>query len=262
MTTVQTMLARCALCVCIALLVQAQHGCAQRRGPELVPPRVHVSPYDTRDGDVLWAVAPLANESGTSAADVLRISDALAAAAAEVRGVTALPVNRTLAAMRALEMDAVRSPQDAASLASALGVDGILVGSITAYDPYDPPTLGLSVALYAPEGTPGLSSGWLDPRELQEAYTDHHILVETRFHDRPASVVSEHLNARNHEVLMALRRFAEGRHETESALGWRRYTASMELYTEFAAHHAVGRLLEEERLRLVRFAAGDRQRNR
>jgi hypothetical protein len=33
---------------------------------------------------------------------------------------------------------------------------------------------------------------------------------------------------------------------------WRIYLASMDLYTQFAAHHTVGRLIDEEWLRLAR----------
>ncbi len=92
----------------------------------------------------------------------------------------------------------------------------------------------------------------LDPKALSMAYTDFGQFDGNRFGGDPITVVSEHLNARNHEVLMAVRNYAIGRSDQMSALGWRSYTASMELYTQFAAHHCVGRLIDEEWLRLAR----------
>ncbi len=221
-------------------------SCASK--PELVAPEVLVSPYGPSASTVIWAVAPLANESGTSVVDPLMVTDALVARASEVRGVTTVPLNRTLTAMRALKMAGVRSPADARRLADALGVDGIIVGSITAYDPYDPPKIGLMIGLYSHSRTSQMRNP-IDPKALQAAGSDRMIVQNG---DEPSSMVSEHLDAQNHEVLMNLRRYAEGRHNPRSALGWRAYTASMELYAEFAAHWSVTRLLQEEQLRVTR----------
>lgn len=219
-------------------------GCANKAA--LVAPEVLVSPYNTAGGGVLWAVAPLANESGTSIVDSYAVTDAVIARAAEVRGITTLPLNRTIAAMRALRMNAIRSPADALRLADALGVDGIIVGSITAYDPYSPPKLGLMLGLYTRASR--RQPDW-DPRTLQTSGIDRPVQTAD---ENPSVVIAEHLDAQNHEVLMNVRRYAEGRYEQDSALGWRRYTASMELYTEFAAYWSVYRLLQEERLRVAR----------
>lgn len=234
-----------------ALLVAAAlfaGGCAGREA-ELVPPEQIVAPYPAAARDILWAVAPFRNESGTSAADALKVSDAFVASITSARGLAALPMNRTLAAMRALGMPAVASPQDARILADALGADGILVGTITAYDPYDPPKLGITLGLYARPGMPGSSQTPLDPRALAASPRDDTPLLASS--DEPLSLVSEYLDARSHETLMEVRRYAEGRHDQETSLSWRRYTASMDLYVEFAAHRCLSRILQEERLRLA-----------
>ena len=251
MTSVQTMFATSLWLGAVIALVG---GCAKhdRYGP-LTEPHVLVAPYDTSQGQVLWAVVPLRNESGTSAADPLEISDAVVAAAAQVRGVRAKPLNSTIAAMRALKMDRVDNPTQAKALAAEMGVDGLILGSITAYDPYDPPVLGLALVLYArggPMDTRG--SAQLDTRTLVYQPTDYRYFSRSTFNDAPASAVSEHLDARNQGVQMLLRRYAEGRIDSKSALGWRTYMASMGLYTQFAAHHTVGRLLDHEWLRLAR----------
>ncbi|MCW5765841.1 MAG: hypothetical protein KIT68_07680 [Phycisphaeraceae bacterium] len=229
----------------------ATSGCAPSK-PGLTEPEVLVAPYQTGGARVLWAVAPLRNESGTSAADAMMVSDALAARAAEIRGVSCLPVNRTVAAMRTLRMPSVSSPADARRLAQALGCDGILVGTITAYDPYDPPTLGLTVGLYGRDGSAIAPAGpSLDVRELRTAGADA-TAAASAWSEQPLSVAAEHLDSKNHEVLMNLRRYAEGRHDPTGPMGWRKYTASMDLYSEFAAFWTLRRLLDQERLRLAR----------
>lgn len=249
MTREQTMLAALTL----ALLGLVCGGCNSNRRDRLDTPRVIVSPYDTTNGDVLWAVVPPNNESGVSIVREDRIGDAIVGAVQGVRGVRCLPINRTLAMMESMGIRHVTTETEAISLANALGVDGIVVGSVTAYDPYDPPTLGLAMALYARAGALSHRTNVdLDPHALSMAFTDFGRFDGARFNGTPFSVVSEHLDARDHGVLLELRRYAEGRSDRTSALGWRVYTASMELYTKFVAHHTVGRLIDEEWLRLTR----------
>lgn len=251
MTTVQTMLGTCRAGVALALLAALVSGCAADKSAR-VPPQVHVAPYDTSRGEALWAVAPLANESGVSFADSPLVADALVAKLDEVRGIACLPLNRTIAAMRALGLPAVRTPAEARALANALGADALLVGSITAYEPYDPPKIGLTLAVFARDGRARVVA---DPMKLQSAYSDRDTPVGSQFADRPVAAVSEYFDGANHEVQLALQRYAAGRHEPGSALGWRGMLASMSLYVEFAAHEAVGRLIEQERLRLAQPSA-------
>lgn len=230
------------------LLALALGGCA---GPGLDSPRMHASPYDASRGEPTWAVVPLRNESGTSLLAEDRISDAVVAAAAQTQGLRCLPLNRTLAAMRSLSMERVESPAQLRQLAAAMGADGIIVGSITEYDPYTP-KLGLALALYAPPGA--LASGRsepVDPRHLTYQPTDYDYFEGAAFQDDPLAVVSVYLDGKNHQVQMDVKDYATGRHDRRSALEWKRYLAIMDLYTEFAAWHAVGRLLDHEWIRLA-----------
>ncbi len=252
MTTVQTMQEVRALVrgvragVCL-VLVAALVGCASNKDP-LSPPRPLVSPYDTVNGEALWAVAPLMNETGVSFVDTGAVADALVAAVGEVRGIACLPLNRTLLAMRGRQVKSVSTPGEARALANTLGVDGLIVGTVTAYDPYDPPKLGLSLVLWTRERS-GLAA--VDPVQLQSAFSDQDRRARRNWSvDRPSATVSEHLDASNHEVLMALRQYQTGRSDPGSALGWRSGLVSMDLYTRFAAHWAVSRLLEQERIRV------------
>ncbi len=215
-----------------------------------------VAPYDARSGDVLWAIAPLRNETGVSVVDGAGIADTLAATFQEARGISTVPVNRTLAAMRALGMDEIASGADARRLALAMGVDGVIAGTVTAWDPYDPPRLGMSLALYSRPGGARLvdDDAVVDPRSLTSSPTERR-LPPAGAGDAPLSTVAEHLDGANHEVLAALRAYAEGRHDPNSALGWRGYLASMSLFTKFASHRLAGNLLDKERLRLARMVA-------
>ncbi|MFN0011461.1 MAG: hypothetical protein ACKVS8_07435 [Phycisphaerales bacterium] len=234
--------ARIVACACAAL---ALLGASCAAPPQLVAPEVLLSPYAGSATSPLWAVAPLVNESGTSTADNLAVTDAVVAKVAEARGLACVPTNRVIAAMRALGLASVSSPADARVLADALGVDALVVGSITAFDPYDPPTLGLTLGVIHRSSQPNT----VDPRQLQNAAAEPTAPPSS---GAPSVVVSEHLDGKNHEVLMSLKRYADGRHNPQGALGWRSYLASMDLYTEFAAYWTVGRLLDGERLRMSR----------
>ncbi|MBL8764916.1 MAG: hypothetical protein JNM07_11665 [Phycisphaerae bacterium] len=238
----------------LSALILLPAACASK--PELVAPQVLVAPYDSANGPSIWAIAPLRNESGTSAADPLKVTDTITARVAEVRGISVVPLNRTLAAMRTLGMSGIDSPAAARRLAESMGVDAVIIGSITAYDPYDPPSLGLTLALYSrPTNLTAATIG--DSRTMSAAGSEAPGRGGLSL-DPPVTVVAEHLDAKNHAVLMQLKNYAEGRHDPSSALAWRRYTASMDLFCEFAAYRTVGRLLDEERLRIARSVVNTR----
>ncbi|MFI4871832.1 MAG: hypothetical protein ACIARQ_08475 [Phycisphaerales bacterium JB061] len=243
MTSTEKLLA-CLGLTLLTLLV----GCAAR-GPELTPPAVLRSPYDSSRGDVLFAVVPLRNESGTTVFRPEEVSDAFVNAFTSVPGIRCLPLNRTISEMRGLGMREITNPSDLKALAEAMNVDGLIVGTVTAYDPYNPPTLGISLALHA--GNPVFAAGpELD--ELRGAVRDPQTPAPSRYVDSPVASISEVFDGRNHGVQIEVRRYAQGRIDPTAARGWQTYLASMPLYTEFVAHAAVGRLLDQERLRLAR----------
>jgi hypothetical protein len=252
-------LAAGALVLAALAVIHAVTGCAKEG--KLKAPQVLVSPYDVSRGEVLWAVVPLRNESGTTIADTYLVSDKVVAAASQVRGVRCLPLNRTIGVMRSIEMTELASPADAERLAKALGADGLIVGSITAYDPYNPPKLGLALALYTRPGFVAqrpIENGHsgVDTRKLTFQPTDYQYFPRSAHQEAPASVVSEFLDGKNHQVLMEVQSYSEGRHDERTALGWRRYLASMDLFSEFGAWHSVNRLLEHEWIRSARVTAG------
>lgn len=266
MTTAQLMLAasrvarrlRRRLAASLLLAPLALGACSSP--PEFVPPQSLTAPAYRAPGgpDLVWAVAPLRNESGVGAAPSETVTDKLVEQVEQIHGVAAVPLNRTLAAMRALEMPYINSPGDAVSLAQALGVDAIIVGTITSWDPYSPPRIGMALTLFVTPGSvmatppaePIADDGPPDPVLLQSAPRDAS-LPGSQWNTRPVSVASELLDGANHAVQMSCKEFAEGRSPTVSALGWRRYLASMPLYAEFACFRLTADLLDAERQRIA-----------
>ncbi|MEM1185860.1 MAG: hypothetical protein AAGI53_12775 [Planctomycetota bacterium] len=249
MTSAQRMLLGA---VALLGMASAMHACSAT-GPRLVPPTRYTTPYDTSRGDIVWAVAPPRDESGTTASDPGAVGDALIAAASEVRGISVLPLNRSIRAMRALDLPAITNPSEAQQLASVLGADAVLVPTLTAWDPYEPPVVGLNVALFAAPGRLTGQAGMIDDTRLFALQaTESGVSPGLTGTARPFSTASKLFDARDHETVMQVKRYAEGRVETDDPLGWRVYLKSMPLYTSFSAHQTVGLLLQEEWLRLAR----------
>ncbi|GAB4197126.1 MAG: hypothetical protein Kow00105_11240 [Phycisphaeraceae bacterium] len=231
----------------VLALVVLTAGC-HYRGPK--KPQAVQAPYGERQ---VWAVVPLRNESGSQYADGIKTADRLAQRLETVGGLDVLPVNRVLAAMQALELASLDSPSDVSNLRTVLGVDAVLVGSITAYDPYDPPKLGLAVELY------------FDPRRSSAQTTDVRKLVRAPTDDLaqpaepirpgpPVSVVSGFYDASDPDVHERLVAYAQQRgaldklHEKH---GWRLYQIDMDLYTEFVIDSVSRQLLLVEAQRLA-----------
>lgn len=227
--------ARLAALVCIALLA----SCAAKR-PVINGPLM--SPY--RD-PATWAVAPLINESGVSVVDELAMADVIAREVQKIVGINALPVQRVLDGMRAMNIGVIDSPATARSLARIIGADGIIVGSVTAYDPYNPPILGLTLQLYTAQAA-RLPDDLVD--QLGTAASDTS-LGGFAIADAPISSAAVVLDASDNGVRLDLEQFALGRTETNSALNWKRYLVVMDLYTQYVADRVLRDLLREERTR-------------
>lgn len=236
--------------LCLAGLWCALSGC--QTPPELAAPQMTLSPYDQSHGELLWAVAPLRNESATTTVDPLATSDKIVEAIEQVQGVRCLPMNRTLETMRAIRMPMLRTPADANRLAEALGVDALVVGAITSYDPYDP-KIGLALTLVprttSMNGVATVDTGKLDARAVQMSPTE---ITPIAALGEPSSSVSLLFDGKNQAVQMDIRNYAEGRADKVSAAGWRRYLRSADLFAEFAAYRTVDQLVQQETLRLAR----------
>ncbi len=236
----------------LALAAFGLPGCIPPNEPPLSKPSRLIAPYPASE-DVVWVVAPLTNESGTSLVHELDVTDALVNQIRDIDGLTALPTNRAIAAMRALQIPAIRSPEEALALAQATGADATLVGTITAWDPYDPPKLGMSLALFprtAKMNGMAMPVPVTDPATLRTATREEN-LPGSGPSLSPSSTVADHADASNHAVLAEMKAYAVGRNDPRSALGWQLYVKSMKRYTEFVCYRVMDRLLAHERARLA-----------
>jgi hypothetical protein len=184
------------------------------------------------------AVAPFVNMSGSPDVEPLALTDLFFSELQMVEGFQVLPLNRTLAAMAALKMPSLTRSEDAVRLAEAVGADLIFVGAITAYDPYDPPEVGLTVQLYA---VPGCG---LDEEPALAGVSRGASLPPVPI--LPRAQICEVYNARHDIVRKQVREFAEIRGSEDSPLGWRLYMKSIQHYLRFACYRAISRIVEIE----------------
>jgi len=215
------------------------------------------------------AVAPALNMSASKDFDPLTVSDALFVEAQQVKGFTVLPVNKTLVAMERMGIRSIDSAQTAQNLVRFMGVDGLLVPVITAYDPYRPPMVGMTLQFYGSESArlamvgprpapPGSAKPADEPQAIQITGTPlpantttpaparniNHANSEIYANKEPIVQVSAVFKATNQTVLAELRDFARGRTDSESALQEDRYLADVDAYMRFVCHAMVRRLLE------------------
>lgn len=208
-----------------------------------------ISPYAERR---IWAVAPLRNESGSQTPDPAAVADHLARQLENASNIDVLPVNRVLAAMEALQMPVVASRADAMKLLGTLGCDGLVAGTLTSYDSYDPPKLGMAVELYISGRVERIEA--VDLRQMSRAGTGPQVQPATPPSRQPVSSVSVYLDAKDPDTQRMMKRYAGNRNlstndriRDQSHL----YRISMDLFTEFATYVVSWRLLEAERTRLT-----------
>ena len=216
------------------------------------------APYVQRQ---VWAVAPLRNESGSRFADGMQMADHLTRSFEQVEGIDALPLNRVLEAMDALSLTGIDSREDAIRLREVLGVDALVIGTMTHYDAYDPPKIGLALDLYAwPVGKGG--SG-LDIRGLSWAPTADKAGIRrgTLYRpDQPVTTVSGYFDASGMGTKELMDDYAYGRGSTPNKLHERRlYTINMNLFQEFAGFEMGSQLIWAEWRRLARGTEGGGQ---
>ena len=225
---------------CFALLLVALFaGCAET--PKYGTEMVIVLPGDRRQ---VWAVGPALNLSGQREVDPLLQSDLLYHKLQEVRGLTVIPVDRVVQVYAALKIESVQSPTQAAIVCQALGADALIVPTVTAYDPYEPPKWGGSLQMFRAVRTGGPQN--VDVKELVR-------LSAPNVNDSPpppsdlgfAQSVGM-FDAANGTVREALMGYAKGRNDPQSPMGAREYLMSMDRYVGFAYHTLIGDLLRSE----------------
>jgi len=186
----------------------------------------------------LWAIAPALNLSGEQI-DPLLQADLLYQQLQTVDNVTVIPVNRVVAVYEALRIDKVETEQQAMIVCQQLGCDGLIVPTVTAYDPYNPPKFGVALQLLGNAGMVGQPH--IDARELvrQAAPQGTEVLPP---HPQFVQVVGMY-DAANGSVHGAVLSYAAGRNDPIGPLGAKEYFVNMDRYCGFAYHELIVDLL-------------------
>ena len=222
-------------------------GCSSWYNRKAPPPPTEY-PLSTPYGAVrTFAIGPTVNLSPSHDFDPMTISDAMFAEMQQVGGLNILPVNKTLIAMQRLGMRSIESARDAQQLARVMGADGIIIPAVTAYDPYRPPSLGMTVQLYTAHTL--MARSQVEARRIDGTVVATAVELEVD-EQQPVSQVAAVFNSRNQTVLRELRDFTAGRTEYTSALQDEKFIDDMDQYTRFVCHAMVRRLIDVERSRL------------
>ena len=222
-----------------AMLIMPLGGCAlgngTRREPMALEPRLTI------------AVAPVLNMSNSSDWDALRVTDILAEELQSFPGLNVVPVNRALAALTLMGKTNVESPEDAHALAHELGADATIVAAITAYDPYEPPSVGIVMQWY----TVGADTAAqvFDPVSASRQAGDYQPAAAVKpIAGRRFWQVQRVYHAAAAEVVQDLRRYGRLRPGYAEAGGWRIFLKSQELFVRYACWASIRTtLLERER---------------
>ena len=195
----------------------------------------------------VWAVAPVLNLSGERGVDPLLQADLVFQQLQQVRGVTAVPVNRVAEVYVALRIDRISTPEQAALVCDLLGADGLIVPTVTIYDPYNPPKFGGAMQLFVKPGTFARGGPMVDPRELARQ------AAPKQGDPMPSSAdvvqVVGMFDAANGTVRDRLAAYAKGRNDPVGPLGQKEYYVKMERYCGFAYSELIEQLIASPRLR-------------
>lgn len=188
----------------------------------------------------VWAIAPAGNLSGVTAVDPLLQADLVYQQLQTVHGLKVIPVNRVIEVLAALQISEVSSEEQAALVCDLLGADGLLVPTVTAFDPYNPPKFGVSLQLFTKPESYSRPDG-IDPRELsrmaspgatESIPTDAQILQVVGIYDASVGSVRE-----------KVAQYADGRNDPVGPLGTKEYLVSMDRYCGFVYHDLIEQLL-------------------
>ena len=195
-------------------------------------------------GPMTIAVAPAVNLSGSSDFDPARFADLMASELGHAAGIRVIPVSRVLGVLATQGVDSVGSKTHALELVTLLGADAILVFSVSEYDPYEPPSIGITAQLYGVG--PGPGGGRLDPIEFSRQTT----LSAT--HRGPGlrgllAQTQRVFDASHDAVVSEIRKFASLREGDASPYGWRKYMVSQQAFIRFCCHATISALLQEQK---------------
>jgi hypothetical protein len=192
----------------------------------------------------IWAVAPAINLSGQSAVDPLIQADVVFAQLQTVRGLTVIPVNRVADVYASLQIERVSSPEQATIVCDLLGCDALVIPTITAYDPYDPPKIGAALQVISKSGSFARPAN-VDPRELARS-------AAPKIDDSQPPVTTDNFiqsvgmfDAADGSVRQAVLDYAAGRHDPVGPMGPKEYFANMDRYCGFVYYTLIEDVLKK-----------------
>ncbi len=225
-----------------AMLIAAGSGCSllNEKTPEYGIE--HQRALASERGEV-WAIAPAINLSGQQEVDPILQADLAYQQLQTIKGLTVIPVNRVAEVYHTLRIERVQSVEQAAVVCDLLGCDAIIVPTVTAYDPYNPPKMGASLQMF--RKTPAfVRQTGIDPRSLVRAARPE--VDESLPQDAPFVQAVGMYDAANGSVRDALLAYARGRNDPVGPLGAKEYLVSMDRYSGFVYHELIGKLLRTQ----------------
>jgi len=195
----------------------------------------------------VWAVAPVINLSGEQGVDPFLQADLVFQQLQQVQGVTVVPVNRVAEVYATLKIAQVSSPEQASLVCDLLGCDGLVVASVTIFDPYNPPKLGGAVQLFMKPRSYNRPID-VDPRELARQSTPREVDATPALANGSTVQVVGMYDGANGTVRDALRRYAAGRNDPLGPLGEKEYLVHMDRFCGFAYGDMIERLIASPKL--------------
>jgi hypothetical protein len=227
-------------CLMGALLLS---GCAAQDPPYGTETRL--SMVNARH--LTWAVCPAINLSGEQGVDSILQADLLYQQLQQVGGLTVIPVNRVAEVFANLRIEKIRSEEEAALVCEILGCDALVVPTVTIYDPFSPPKLGVSLSLMRKPGA-SLKAAQVDPEQLIRSASPTAQRAMPPVSSALVQVVGMY-DAANGSTRDALWRYAEGRNNPAGPFGAKEYLVSMDRYCGFVYHELIADLLASPRLK-------------
>lgn len=198
------------------------------------------------------AIAVFVNQSGSDTLDMVEVTRRFYIELQRIEGLEVMPVQRVVQEMYSQGIDVVDTPEKAVALASELGVDGMIVGAITEYDPYNPPRVGVIIQLYASRSrletgqdtsSQTRDTSGMNPGEIVRKGQPFEMVGDESV--KPVQMVVRIFDADKLEVIKRLKSYARSRAGAEKPLSWERYKTSRE-YLGFVAHESICELLAKE----------------
>jgi hypothetical protein len=192
----------------------------------------------------VWAIAPAVNLSGEEHVDPLLQADLLYQQLQAVSGITVIPVNRVAEVYASLRIEKVESEEQAAIVCDLLGADGLIVPSVTMYDPYDPPKFGVALQLFTPHGILSRQAS-IDVHELtRQATPGPNDAMPSPTHGNFIQVVGM-FDSANGSVRQAVLDYAKGRNDPTGPLGSKEYFVNMDRYCGFVYCSLIEELINQ-----------------